>query len=701
MTDFTSKYHGHLGIPNEGSGIRIILDGDTDSIEYTSTGETLTDFLDNLYDYSHNSLDSIGIHINDFNNPHKVSCEKIGAVSLCGDEIITGNKIFSGKIELSDVSVTNNISFPSNFVFTGNGAGLTNLNIPNNIVYMDKIVQIINSPSMIPTTVFGVKKGNGIIQLVAYNDSSQLRLNGSNNKYSILSTEKYAYNNNSAVDNGISFGWGFNSISKTNNAPESEITFTRYAIKPRQSISLGSDDDRWDRICANTVTLGAFHTNIIPRLGLYGEISEITLNGGLYTQVNNGFLYLRSDKNESVFRMYRSFNNAAHDYKTITFTTNRVHSVVDTYHDTSYSNDFSGFSLVWASNNTKSKKFSAKGISFTDEGIVPITSGSNLVKFNLGDPNNYWHEVYIRKLNTDSIILNGKDVSSNILNAITQIPNNVILSDKLSDQSITSSLSLNCNRNNNPNFTLTDNNSFITFGLTNESMQFKMHDKLCNKNIKLITNESSLSENQSTALSWQSQNTIVYHKNYPSETSNINNSTIVFDDYSIRPLINFPIDLGTNEARWRNLYTTNIHTDSIILNGNDLKEYIDKATSMDKIYMLERKLDAGDTDSLKNANSYTDSMISEVMNDYNNKIDNLNLSLELDEEVKKYIDEKISQAMSGIVTHIPIVEAERTEETFSSSGNVIGYIYDESIVDDLPESKIMTSEIITLHEEDE
>lgn len=118
MSDYTSEYHGYLGIPGEGDGIRLFLDNETDNLTYNTTNENLTDFLDRIrYDVD-NILAPSNDHITDYDNPHRVTAKQTGAVSLTENETIFGEKIFNGFVTINELSATK---------ITGDGSGITNI----------------------------------------------------------------------------------------------------------------------------------------------------------------------------------------------------------------------------------------------------------------------------------------------------------------------------------------------------------------------------------------------------------------------------------------------------------------------------------------------------------------------------------------------------------------------------------------------
>lgn len=651
MSDYTSKYHGYLGIPNEGSGIRIYLENETDSVEYTTTGENLTDFLDNLYGYTHGSLDNIVLHMNDYNNPHHVTSEQVGAVSLTNDEIISGNKSFTGKVVFSNTSFNQNISLENEYTFSGNGAGLTNLYIPN-LVYTNEHLQKINGSLVLSNndgiSSISVEKNGNIGKVSVSNNGSILSLIGSNNKEFIIDTNMYTGDVNTSNDSGLSIAWKLNNMSTSLNHVDNsgltrepniaEITLGTNYISPREQypISLGTKNSAWNHIYCDNVIVGNSNRDNESSIYQFSNNSSIHL---LRTGDDRSYSSIEdvSGNNFSCRKMTLENSNGMN--KSLLITTN---SMLNANTPITSDSQTDSMTILWSVPNISSHNNMA--ISLTNSSISPVSEYS----IDLGDATHYWNNIYTNVISSNKIELNGIDVSSKIHNSITNLPSNLVVNDSTSPQILSSGLVVNQSATNNPSFTITDPEKSITVLHGINSIfggQSLYQDIESNKELSIVTKPNIC---DSKNIDYHKSDTILYWKCDGQSIKSIDtnntesvaksSAVITFSDYSIKPERYFPIDLGTNECRWRTIYSNTIDADSIILSGNDLKTYIDKSTSMDKFYELERKIDDGDTASIEKSKAYTDSEVSRIIQDYTDKINSIDLSVILNDEIKAYID---------------------------------------------------------------
>ena len=380
MSDYTSKYHGYLGIPNEGSGIRIYLENETDSVEYTTTGENLTDFLDNLYGYTHGSLDNIVLHMNDYNNPHHVTSEQVGAVSLTNDEIISGNKSFTGKVVFSDASFNQNISLENEYTFSGNGAGLTNLYIPN-LVYTNEHLQKINGSLTLSNngdvSSISVEK-NGISSKITVSDNgSMLLITGSNNKEFIIDTNMYANDVNTANDSGLSMAWKLNNMSTslyhtdnsgvTREPNIAEITLGTNYISPREQypISLGTENSAWNHLYCDNIIVGNSNRNNESSIYQFSNNSSIHL---LRTGDDHNFSLIKDITGNNFSSRMISSENSNGINKSLLITTN---SMLNANTPITSDSQTDTMTIIWSVPNINSHNNMA--ISLTNSGISPVS----------------------------------------------------------------------------------------------------------------------------------------------------------------------------------------------------------------------------------------------------------------------------------------------------------------------------------------
>jgi hypothetical protein len=129
MSDYTSKYNGYLTVADsKGEEYRVYLETDSDAIIYSSTEESLTDVIDDLLFKLQSMTNPIGAHTGNTNNPHKVTADQVGAVSLYSDQVVEGSKTFVGDVTINNL-IAENIS--------GNGSGITNIQASNIVGWTD------------------------------------------------------------------------------------------------------------------------------------------------------------------------------------------------------------------------------------------------------------------------------------------------------------------------------------------------------------------------------------------------------------------------------------------------------------------------------------------------------------------------------------------------------------------------------------
>jgi len=472
MSDFTSKYKGYLGIPNEGSGIRVYLENETDSIEYSTTGENLTDFLDSLYDYAHGSLDKVYAHLNDTNNPHRVTATQIGAVSLTGDEVITGNKSFSGNVSI------------------------------NNVVYTNKDNQIINA-----------------------------------NKFSIAS------NNNFVTISPSTMTWGNKSISNS-------ISYVNNSIVPQGSIDIGDSNNSFKNLYATNVYSSNIHSNSIIEL-TKDSVNKITMS---VTEPNTtGYIDISSisNNNKVNFGIYQGKESYSLSLTTREFIDVVQQDCVSLKYTAVGSTGSYKTALVFHNNGIDAAsgyRIDLRG--FNDISAYSLTSHTTVnVSDSIGQLENNSRVVY--------------NLSKTMIGPATM----TMFSERY-DSNVEKGTYIPIGSGNVPY-----QQALSTFGVTAQARIDNYYDNLNNG-----WSASAASRNAygHVDIHWIANN-IKSIDNLSQTTS----ASIYLNNDSVVPDANYPVYLGSNTNKWRNIYTKELNADSIMLNNSSLTEYITNITVND------------------------------------------------------------------------------------------------------------------------
>lgn len=278
--DYTSKYHGYLGIPGEGDGIRVFLDNETDNLIYNTTNENLTDFLDRIRNDIDNIIAPSNDHITDYDNPHRVTAKQTGAVSLTENETILGEKSFSGFVTMNELSATK---------ISGDGSGITNIS-SNNIVGLNNMSDItINSISSSNNSNTTMTFENGAITL-----SKNTTLGSSNNPITSIYSDVIigtASLNSSRINNSIVS----ESIVLNSQMTDSEIGNSNIFSSQISDVVITNATFNSDIIASNGYKFvgdgsGLYNLDAALSDNILRADKSATINGGL--TLNNSSAYL-------------------------------------------------------------------------------------------------------------------------------------------------------------------------------------------------------------------------------------------------------------------------------------------------------------------------------------------------------------------------------------------------------------------------
>lgn len=695
MSDFTSKYNGYLGIPNEGSGIRVRLENETDNIEYSTTGENLTDFLDNLYEHSHQSLDNVYDHLNDYSNPHHVTAEQIGAVTLENDEIITGNKSFIGKITINDVSFPNGIVLDSNTKIVGDGSALTNVSIPN-LVYNNLPLQSMNGSLILnnnsSTSFLQIGDHNGSITLVKDNNGSFVSITNSTKSITI-DTNSIVGDHTTSKNDSIGIAWVVPNVSEklahidrngiSKRPSNGTITIGPDNISPldQYPISLGTNDSPWKSLYSNNIYLGSNGSNESSSLTI--ESSQSSSDSIFCSNITGSSKISRYvDSVSYSVNLCSIQNDSSNDVSKVIQLTTKSYNNDTKLIDNSTNNN--SISMAWNIGNAQTIN---SGISFTETGVSPIFNGF----VDLGDNINRWRNIYSDNLTVNNISINGVDLDTKLNSLTPELPSNLVYTDSEKPQSLSSSLSI---INDNGSFTVgNQNNGAYVLIETNKNnnptiaLTSHLNDRISSR-FELKRDTS----NTGTFLAyWQIPNQSIDKRNSNGTFTNQGASPFAyafFTNGAITPDENYPISLGTVNNRWHNVCTAILNAESIVIDGKDLTKFV-KDTMSSEIEIIKERIEAGNTSSFTEMRDYIDTSIQTLSSDVDEKISNIDTSVVLTDEIKQYIDDIVIKKCEGITTSIAISSQMTNDEnnivqidTTIDSDNVDvytdNYIYEKS-----------------------
>lgn len=689
MSDFTSKYNGYLGIPNEGSGIRVRLENETDNIEYSTSGENLTDFLDNLYQHAHQSLDSVYAHLINYSNPHHVTAEQLGSVTLANDEVISGNKTFVGSVVLNNVSFPNGITLDSDTVFTGDGSGLTNLSIPN-LVYTNKQNQMINGSLVLNSddeaSFLEIGQYDGAIRLSKSNNGSFISITSNDNKSICVDTNSVVGNYDESNTDAIGVSWTVpnmtgkldfvdkNNINVTPN--NAIITLGVNNISPlyQYPISLGSTNSPWNNIYGNNIYLGS--STSMTQSTLHINSSVFASSNMVCTNQQGGSSGIIKLAGMGFFQvdMGSSPPTGSTDvYKNITFASSQINK--DTLNvDRTLQNN--SISLSWKINDNKAIK---SGISFTETGVSPIFNGF----VDLGDSNHQWKKIYSDNLVVNNISINGTDLDTKLNNLTPELPANLVYTDAEKTQNISSSISI---IKDGGSFLLSDNNKggYIVQNTNNNSPCISLVSHLSNTISSSFKMNRDSSNTGTFLASWRIPGQQIDKRNVDGTFTNQGASPFAymfFTNGSVNPDGNYPINLGTENNRWHNVCTAILNAESIVIDGKDLTNFV-KDTMSSELEIIKQRIDAGDAKTIEELKSYTNNSIFTLSNEVDTKINNIDTSVALTQEIKSYIDEVVTQKCSGIITAVTL-SSESTNNDNIMTVDTNSDITDRSVYSDI------------------